>query len=99
MSKYQELLNNPPHIELPEKTAREVVIKVVSCMCDNRYTFTFKRNADGDFKMGTGGFAYSNFQFRTDKDDMEWEADDNNWAEVFFMINKGTVKIEKVKSR
>ena len=99
MSKYQELLNNPPHIELPKSTAREVVIKVVSCMCDNRYTFTFKRNADGDFKMSTGAFAYSNFQFRTDKDEMEWAADDNQWNDVFFMINKGTVKIEKVKSR
>ena len=93
MSKYAELLNNPPKLKV-KKDAREVVINLVSCMCDNKYKWTFKKNEDGDFKIKTHGYAFSNFQT-----EIEWEADDLKWGEVFRMINSGTSKIESLRSR
>jgi hypothetical protein len=98
MSKYLELLNNPPKLSVKEN-AREIVIDLVSCMCDNRKKITLKKNDDGDFKLNSHRDAYSNFQIKHDKDEIEWEADDANWKEVFEMINSGTCKIEKVRSR
>lgn len=98
MSKYVELLNNPPKLKV-KKDAREVVIKLVSCMCDNKYTWTIKKNEDGDFKIKTHGYAFSNFQTKFDKDEIEWEADDLKWDKVFKMINSGTSKIESLRSR
>ena len=98
MDKYTELLNNPPKLEVKEN-AREVVITLISSMCDNRYKWTIKKNPDGDFKIYTHGFSFDNFQTKFDKDDIEWEADDNNWDNVFRMINSGTEKIEQIKSR
>lgn len=98
MSKYIELLNNPPKLEVKEK-AREVVINLISCMCDNKHKITLKKNDDGDFKLNSHRDAYSNFQIKFDKDDIEWEADDNNWSDVFRMINSGTSKIDNIKSR
>jgi len=98
MSKYVELLNNPPKLEV-KKDAREVVINLVSCMCDNKYKWTFKKNDEGDFKIITHGFAFSNFQTKFDKDEIEWEADELKWSEVFRMINSGTSKIESLRSR
>jgi hypothetical protein len=98
MSKYVELLNNPPTLEVKEN-AREVVINLISCMCDNKHKWTIKKNSEGDFKISTHGFAFSNFQTKFDKDEIEWEADDSNWDEVFRMINSGTSKIEKLRSR
>ena len=68
-------------------------------MCDNTGKLTLKQNADGDFKLNGNGFALSNWQFKHDVDDIEWEADDGNWNEVFAMINTGTSKISAVKSR
>ena len=97
-SKYVELLNNPPKLEVVEN-AREVVIDLVSCMCDNRHKWTLKKNQDGDFKIFTHGHAFSNFQTKFDRDTIEWEADGGNWKEVFMMINSGTSKIEFIKSR
>lgn len=97
-SKYVELLNNPPKLEVVEN-AREVVIDLVSCMCDNRYKWTLKKNQDGDFKIFTHGYAFSNFQTEFDRDTIEWEADGGNWKQVFMMINSGTSKIESIKSR
>lgn len=98
MSKYVELLNNPPTLEVKEN-AREVVINLISCMCDNKRKITLKKNDDGDFKLNSHRDAYSNFQIKFDKDDIEWEADDSNWDEVFRMINSGTSKIANIKSR
>lgn len=98
MSKYIELLNTPPKLEV-KKDAREVVINLVSCMCDNKEKWTFKKNDDGDFKINTHGFAFKNFQTKFDKDEIEWEADEQNWSEVFRMINSGTSKIESLRSR
>jgi len=98
MSKYIQLFQNPPKLTVV-KDAREVVINVVSCMCDNKHRLTMKKNSDGDFKLGTHGSAYSNFQIKFQKDVVEWEADSANWKTVFEMINSGTSKIEAVRSR
>ena len=45
MSKYQELLHNPPTFtELYDsENLREVIFELISCMCDNKYTFKLKR--------------------------------------------------------
>jgi len=98
MSKYDELLKNPPKL-LVKKEAREVVINLVSCMCDNKYKWTFKKNEEGDFKIRTHGYAFSNFQTKFDKDEIEWEADELKWDGVFRMINSGTSRIESLRSR
>ncbi len=98
MNKYRELLNNPPKLEV-KKNAREVVVNLISCMCDNRSKITLKKNDDGDFKLNSHRDSYRNFQMKFDKDDIEWEADDNNWNDVFRMINSGTSKIDNIKSR
>ena len=98
MSKYRELLKNPPKLEVKEN-AREIKIDLVSCTCDNRYRWTIKKNEAGDFKIFTHGWAYSNWQIHHGKDDIEWIADEGNWNKVFEMINSGTSIIEKIKSR
>lgn len=98
MSKYQELLQNPPRIKV-KKDAREVIFKTVSCMCDNVHYLKFKKNTDGDFKMSGNGFALSNWQMNHPPHDIEWTADEGMWNQVVRMINTGTAKIESVKSR
>ena len=98
MSKYQELLVNPPKLKIEGKP-KEIKIDLVSCMCDNKYRWTIKQNEDGDYKINTHGFAYSNWQIKDRKDDIEWIADEGNWRKVFNMINSGTSKIESVKYR
>ena len=105
MSKYQELIQNPPKVyQEIEINAREVIFYVVSCMCDNKYTLRFRKNDNDEFKMSGMGFALSNFQFGYQEGgikpfEMEWEADQENWIDVVDMINSGTVKVEKVISR
>ena len=98
MSKYQELLENPPKLKIEGKP-KEIKIDLVSCMCDNRYRWTIKKNEDGDYKINTHGFAYSNWQIQHLKDDIEWVADEGNWERVIQMINTGTSKIENIKYR
>jgi len=98
MSKYQELRMNPPKLSV-KKEAREVIFKIVSCMCDNVYYLTLKKNNDGDFKMSGNGYALSNFQMKHPIYDIEWKADENEWDKVIAMINSGTKVIEEVKSR
>ncbi len=98
MSKYQELLENPPKLKIEGKP-REIKINLVSCMCDNKYRWTIKQNEDGDYKINTHGFAYSNWQIKDRKDDIEWVADEGDWNEVFEMINTGTSKVESIKYR
>ena len=98
MSQYRELLVNPPKLTV-KKDAREVIFKTVSCMCDNIHYITFRKNDQGDFRMSGGGFSLSNWQMKHTTQDIEWEADEANWADVIKMINSGTEKIESVKSR
>jgi len=98
LSRYRELLANPPVLEVYGKP-REMKIDLVSAMCDNRYRWTIKENEDGDYKIFTHGWAYSNFQIKHRKDDIEWTADAGEWDEVFEMINTGTEKIESIKYR
>jgi len=105
MSKYQELLQNPPRVRSSiKKNAKEVIFYVVSCMCDNKHTLRFRKNDDDEFKMSGMGQALSNFQFGYKEGgikpfEIEWEADNGNWTDVIGMINSGTEKIEKVISR
>ena len=54
MTKYQELVQNPPTLTV-EGTPREIKIDLVSVMCDNKYRWTIKKNGDGDFKINTHG--------------------------------------------
>jgi hypothetical protein len=98
MSKYRELTHNPPKLEVKDN-AREVVLTLVSCMCDNMYKWTIKKDAEGDFKINTHGYAFSNYQIKYCKIDIEWAADESDWENVFEMINSGTSKIESVRSR
>lgn len=98
MSKYQELLQNPPHIKV-KSNAREVIFKTVSCMCDNIHYLKFKKNSEGDFKMSGNGHSLSNWQMKHTPHDIEWVADENKWNQVARMINTGTSKIESLKSR
>lgn len=98
VSKFVELTNNPPKLEV-KRNAREVIINLVSCMCDNRHKWTLKKNGEGDFKIYTHGFAFSNFSTKYDRDEIEWKADELEWDEVLKMINSGTSRIESVRSR
>ena len=43
MSKYQELWENPPKLNV-EGDPREVKINLISCMCDNKYRWTIYKN-------------------------------------------------------
>jgi len=95
---YRDLKLNPPKLSVKEN-AREVAIHLVSVMCDNKKIMKLKKNTDGDFKLSTGIDAYSNFQIKHEKYEIEWAADNNEWSEVFSFINSGTVAIEKVMSR
>jgi len=97
MSKYRELIQNPPNLFI-KQDSREIIFRLVSCMCDNKYTFKLKKNEEGDYKLNTCGFAYSNFQIKYPEDEIEWAADENNFHKVIGMINSGTSKIELVKS-
>tara|TARA_R110002096_G_scaffold306639_3_gene501273 strand:- start:281 stop:544 length:264 start_codon:yes stop_codon:yes gene_type:complete len=65
----------------------------------NPYRWTFKKNEDGDYKINTHGYAYSNFQCDYFKDDIEWEADEGNWHRVVEMINSGVKTVIAIKSR
>lgn len=99
MSKiYRQLRQNPPTLNVKDG-AREVIVNLISVMCDNRKKVSFKKGADGDFVLRTHGDAFSNFQMKCDVDDLTWAADEGNWAEVFDLINTGTVAIHDVKSR
>jgi hypothetical protein len=103
MSKYRELRVNPPQLTIKEG-AREVIFKLVSCMCDNVSYIKFYQNDKEYFRMQSTtkngmGNALSNFQMKHTKEEIEWEADDENWNTVIEMINSGTSLIEEVKSR
>ena len=103
MSKYQELRQSPPKLDI-KQGADEVIFTTISCMCDNKHSIRFRKNNDGNFKMSGMGFSLSNWQFGfreggIDPYQIEWEADEGNWSEVIRMINSGTELIKKVVSR
>lgn len=98
MSKYLELKNNPPKLQVVTD-AREVVFNTVSCMCGNKGKLTFKKSSDGDFKLSGNGFAISNWQMKFDEQELEWTADEQEWTKLATMINTGTAVIESVVSR
>jgi hypothetical protein len=97
-SLYRTLRLNPPKLQV-KKDARELIITTISCMCDNVHYLTLKKNSEGDFKLGGGRFALSNWQMGHPAHDIEWAADEGNWRKVFEMINSGTEAISEVKSR
>ena len=66
---------------------------------NNEYRLTFKKNAEGDYKLSCHGQAYSNFQIKYPIDDLEWIADDGKWSEVNDMINSGVKVVMGVKWR
>ena len=76
MSRYDELTENPPKLEVKGEP-RQVKIDLVSVMCDNRYRWTFERKTpEHDFELWTHGYAYSNFHMSLRKDDLETLRDD-----------------------
>tara|TARA_R100001530_G_scaffold60360_3_gene43629 strand:+ start:2713 stop:3015 length:303 start_codon:yes stop_codon:yes gene_type:complete len=95
---YRELKDNPPILKIEGKP-REIKIDLVSVMCDNKYRWIVKKDGNGDYRINTSPFAYSNFQIEWRKDDIEWEMDKMNWNEVFDMINSGTSVIANIKYR
>jgi hypothetical protein len=50
-------------------------------------------------QWGGNGFHLSNWQFKHEIHDIEWEADANEWGGVIAMINSGTSIVSEVKSR
>jgi hypothetical protein len=103
MSKYRTLQYNVPKLNIKEG-AREVIIKVVSSMCDNIAFFHFKKDTEGDFRLSNYnshniGMSYSNYQVPVTKEDLEWEADDGNWDSIVKLINSGVQSVESAKSR
>ena len=97
-TKFVTLLNNPPKLSVIENP-NEVVLKLVSCMCDNKKLLTLKKNSDGDFKLSGNRDALSNFQFKVIPYEIEWAADEQNWDRVFKLINEGSILISEIKSR
>jgi len=98
MSKFNELRTNPPRLIIQGKP-RQIKIDLISVMCDNEYRWIVKKDENGDYRINTMGYAFSNFQCKCRKDDIEWEMDEGNWDEAFRMINSGTSLIEKIKYR
>lgn len=66
MSLYDQLKRNPPKLQVAGEV-REIKINLVSVMCDNKYRWTARKNNEGDFKVFTDRFAYSNFGIPTTK--------------------------------
>lgn len=98
MSIYRDLIQNPPTLVVKED-AKDIVIDLVSCMCDNKGQMRFKKDQFGEFKCTTGRDAYGNFQIKYSKVELEWTADEGSWNELFGMINTGTSKIARIMSR
>ena len=98
MSKYNELSNNPPRLDIKGKP-RQIKINLISVMCDNKYRWVIKKDEHGDYRISTMGYSFRNFQTKYYKDDIEWEMDEGNWDEAFRMINSGTILIEKIQYR
>jgi len=98
MSLHSQLKRNPPKLQVVGEV-REIKIDLVSVMCDNKYRWTARKNDEGDFKVFTDRFAYSNFGIPHYKDDIEWAMDRDEWTWVFDMINEGTCQVERIQYR
>jgi hypothetical protein len=99
MSKYEEVILNPPRLVV-KGTPRQIKIDLVSCMCDNKYRWICNKNDNGDWKINTLRFAYSNFGIKQhQKDDIEWIMDEGKWNQVWRMINSGTSKVFNITYR
>ncbi len=98
MTEYQRLRNFPPVLEV-KKDAREVIIHIVSVMCDNKYLLKLKKNSNNEFRLDTQGQAFSNFQMKCNEYEIEWASDEGDWSKVFEFINSGVQRISQVKSR
>ena len=86
MSQYKDLTTNRPTLTV-KKEAQKVMVNLISCMCDNIGTWTFRKNGNDDFVIFTHGSAFSNFQTKFTKTEIESEANLGNWNKVFRMIN------------
>ncbi len=82
-----------------KKNPRELMIHIVSSMCDNKYILSLKKNSDGEFRMSGGRFALSNFGFKSPVYEIEWAADEGDWSKVIHIINSGYQRIDKIVSR
>lgn len=96
MSEYKNLLHNPPKLDVPTNTT-EVMIHLTSVMCDNKHLLKMQKTTTG-WTLDTGNQAFSNFQMKCDKYEIEWAAG-NNWEKVFKLINSGTTLISKIRCR
>ena len=98
METYRDLVQNPPSLQVKNE-AKEVVFTTISSMCDNRHILKMKKNSEGDFKLNGCGFHLSNFGFKFDTHEIEWEADAGEWGSVILMINSGYQRVSKLISR
>ena len=98
MDKYQTLILNPPKLQVP-KESKQIMISLISCMCDNHYTWEFRKDSANEWKLNTKGYAYSNFQLKVERWELEWAADAGDWEYVFDEINKGVQKVESIRTR
>jgi hypothetical protein len=101
---WAELKQNPPMIDVKKlKGKKEVIFTMVSCMCNNISYIRFKKNQEGEFRLNayitSYGYSFSNYQMRHTQHEIEWSADEGNWAEVIRMLNTGTSVIGEFISR
>ena len=82
-----------------KKNAKELIIHIVSSMCDNRYILSLRKDSNGEFKMSGNGYALSNFGFKSPVYEIEWAADEGDWSKVIHIINSGYQRIDKIVSR
>jgi len=95
---YAFLRHNPPILKV-KKDPRVVEILTISCMCNNKGGIIFRKNDDGDYSMSGRRFSLNNWQFKHSVIDIEWVASEQDWEEVFRMINTGTSAIHSVRSK
>lgn len=97
MSLYHKLVQSPISINVKGKP-QEVRFKLVSCMCDNRYSILFTKQENDSYRVSAGRFALSNFQMDGDyESDLKWMAAQGKWNEVAKIIRSGTSTIESVE--
>jgi hypothetical protein len=101
---WAELKQNPPMIDVKKlKGKKEVIFTMVSCMCNNISYIRFKKNQEDEFRLNayitSYGYSFSNYQMRHTQHEIEWSADEGNWAEVIRMLNTGTSVIGEFISR
>ena len=101
---YTDLANQPmtqmkKNLKEIKKNPRELMIHIVSSMCDNKYILSLKKNSNGEFRMSGGRFALSNFGFKSPVYEIEWAADEGDWSKVIHIINSGYQRIDKIVSR